>query len=95
MFSQNRAIPMSILSRTSGHNAVLINHDPAKTTQRAVFGNERVSIDISGAIRTSQFLILGNSNTVVENISDFNSLNDGTLIFDGETTCIYKTNRLE
>jgi len=86
--SQNRAIPMSILSRTSGHNAVLINHDPAKTTQRAVFGNERVSIDISGAIRTSQFLILGNSNTVVENISDFNSLNDGTLIFDGNNLYI-------
>ena len=82
--SQNKNIPMSILSRTSGHSAVLINHDPAQTTQRAVFGNERVSIDISGAIRTSQFIILGNSTTIVQNSTDFNSLNDGTLIFDGE-----------
>lgn len=82
--SQNKTIAMSILSRTSGHNAVLINHDPAQTTQRAVFGNERVSMDVSGAIRTSQFLILGNANAIVTNINDFNSLNDGTLIFDGE-----------
>lgn len=82
--SQNKTIPMSILTRTSGHSAVLINHDPAQTTQRAVFGNERVSLDISGAARVSDFLILGNSNTIVGNSTDFNSLNDGTLIFDGE-----------
>ena len=81
--SQNKNIAMSILSRTSGHNAVLINHDPAQTTLRAVFGNERVSMDVSGAIRTSDFLILGNANAIVSNITDFNSLNDGTLIFDG------------
>ena len=28
--SQNKTIAMSILSRTSGHNAVLVNHDPRK-----------------------------------------------------------------
>ena len=82
--SQNKDIPMSILTRTSGHSAVLINHDPAQTTQRAIFGNERVSLDISGAARLSDFLILGNSNTIVANTTDFNTLNDGTLIFDGE-----------
>ena len=81
--SQNTNIPMSILTRTSGHSAVLINHDPAQTTKRAVFGNERVSLDISGAARVSDFLILGNSTSIVANSTDFNTLNDGTLIFDG------------
>jgi hypothetical protein len=82
--SKNKIIPMSILSRISGHSAVLINHDPAQITERAVFGNERVSVDISGALRTSEFLILGNSTSIVQNSTDFSTLNDGTLIFDGE-----------
>ena len=89
--SRNKTIPMSILSRTSGHSAVLINHDPAQLTERAVFGNERVSIDVSGAIRTSDFIILGNSQTIVQSSTDFNSLNDGTLIFDGERLYIKQT----
>lgn len=86
--SQNKTIAMSILSRTSGHNAVLINHDPAQTTQRAVFGNERVSMDVSGAIRSSQFFILGNLKPLVDNPTDFNALNDGTIIFDGTSLYI-------
>ena len=89
--SQNTNIPMSILTRTSGHSAVLINHDPAQTTKRAVFGNERVSLDISGAARVSDFIILGNSTSIVANSTDFNTLNDGTLIFDGTKLYIKQT----
>lgn len=87
--SQNKNIPMSILSRTSGHCAVLVNHDPAETTQRAIFGNERVSMDVSGAIRTSDFLILGTNPLT----NDFNTLNDGTLIFNGTSLYIKQVNK--
>ena len=80
--SENKNIPMSILSRTSGQNTVLINHNPTKTTERAVFSNERVSIDISGAVRTSQFVILGINSDLLQT-TDFNILNNGALLFDG------------
>ena len=89
--SQNTDIPMSILRRSSGQTTVLINHDPAQTTKRAVFGNERVSLDISGAARVSDFLILGNSTAIVADSTDFNTLNDGTLIFDGTKLYIKQT----
>jgi hypothetical protein len=76
-------IPMSILSRTNGHSQILINHNPVNTTLRATFGNQRVSLDVSGAVRMSDFLILGKSNEIVGNSTDFNALNTGTVIFDG------------
>ena len=81
--SQNKNIPMSILMDKDGATRILINHNPAETTKRVTFTNKKVSVDISGAIRTSEFLILGNSTSTVQNSTDFNSLNDGTLIFDG------------
>jgi hypothetical protein len=81
--SKNKIIPMSILSRTTGHTTVLVNHDPAQTTERATFGNVNVSVDISGAIRTNKFLILGSDGI---DTTDFNDLNPGTLYFDG-TKC--------
>lgn len=80
--TENKNIPMSILSRTSGQNTVLINHNPTKTTERAIFSNERVSMDISGAIRTSQFVILGINSDLLQS-TDFNILNNGALLFDG------------
>jgi hypothetical protein len=80
--TSNKNIPVTILSRSTGQNTMLINHNPANTTSRAVFSNDRVSLDISGALRTSQFVILGINSDLLQS-TDFNILNNGALLFDG------------